>query len=177
MPVFSETAIQISGVNTPSMSKVTIDCFTRGTFQFTGGVASRCVAPLSEREAPSRSGCESAEHIGLGRGLCSGALRVGKVRAPGDALRSSRSLTRDTSVALWAFESAVWKNSIGKRIALAQIHFMARRPDIVRIRVPASTSNLGSGFDTLGLALKLHNHIGVTRIAEQAISIVSPIAT
>src|SRR6266571_3429685 len=28
MPVFSATAIQISGVNTPSMSKVTIDCFT-----------------------------------------------------------------------------------------------------------------------------------------------------
>src|SRR4051812_31045010 len=28
MRVFSATAIQISGVNTPSMSKVTIDCFT-----------------------------------------------------------------------------------------------------------------------------------------------------
>src|SRR5436309_2574987 len=28
MPVFSETAIQISGVSTPSMSSVTIDCFT-----------------------------------------------------------------------------------------------------------------------------------------------------
>src|SRR5689334_21938875 len=35
MPVFSATAIQISGTNTPSRSKVTIDCFTRGgCFQF-----------------------------------------------------------------------------------------------------------------------------------------------
>src|SRR5262245_25532954 len=30
MPVFSATAIQISGVNTPSMSRVTIDCFIGG---------------------------------------------------------------------------------------------------------------------------------------------------
>src|SRR5881227_2463731 len=29
IPVFSETAIQISGTSTPSKSKVTIDCFTR----------------------------------------------------------------------------------------------------------------------------------------------------
>src|ERR1043166_3057555 len=32
MPVFSATAIQISGVSTPSMSRVTIDCFTGDTF-------------------------------------------------------------------------------------------------------------------------------------------------
>src|SRR5258706_10457702 len=32
MPVFSATAIQISGVSTPSMSSVTIDCFTGGSF-------------------------------------------------------------------------------------------------------------------------------------------------
>src|SRR5215469_8280947 len=32
MPVFSATAIQISGVNTPSMSSVTIDCFTGREF-------------------------------------------------------------------------------------------------------------------------------------------------
>ena len=30
-----------------------------------------------------------------------------------------------------------------------------------RIKVPASTSNLGSGFDTLGLALELHNEVEV----------------
>ena len=29
--VFSATAIQISGVSTPSMSRVTIDCFTGGS--------------------------------------------------------------------------------------------------------------------------------------------------
>lgn len=32
-----------------------------------------------------------------------------------------------------------------------------RYPKRIRIRVPASTSNLGPGYDTLGLALALHN--------------------
>jgi homoserine kinase len=32
------------------------------------------------------------------------------------------------------------------------------------VRVPASTSNLGPGFDCLGLALQLHNTIRVTRL-------------
>jgi homoserine kinase len=31
------------------------------------------------------------------------------------------------------------------------------------IRVPASTSNLGPGFDCLGVALRLYNHVTVTR--------------
>lgn len=35
----------------------------------------------------------------------------------------------------------------------------------VTIRVPASTSNLGSGFDTLGLAVRLYNLVGVTRLS------------
>jgi homoserine kinase len=34
-------------------------------------------------------------------------------------------------------------------------------PQRVRVRVPASTTNLGPGFDTLGLALALHNRIGL----------------
>jgi homoserine kinase len=34
----------------------------------------------------------------------------------------------------------------------------------VKIRVPASTSNLGPGFDCLGLALSLHNVAQVTRL-------------
>ena len=33
----------------------------------------------------------------------------------------------------------------------------------VTVKVPASTSNLGSGFDTLGLAVKLYNSVQVTR--------------
>jgi homoserine kinase len=33
----------------------------------------------------------------------------------------------------------------------------------VTIRAPASTSNLGSGFDTLGLAVNLYNEVSVTR--------------
>ena len=35
-----------------------------------------------------------------------------------------------------------------------------RKPSVT-VRVPASTSNLGPGFDTLGLALKLHNQISL----------------
>lgn len=35
-------------------------------------------------------------------------------------------------------------------------------PESVTVRVPGSTSNLGSGFDTLGLALRIHNTITVT---------------
>ncbi|MBE7538613.1 MAG: homoserine kinase [Opitutaceae bacterium] len=34
----------------------------------------------------------------------------------------------------------------------------------VTVRVPASTSNCGAGFDTLGLALNIHNHVTLTRI-------------
>jgi homoserine kinase len=36
-------------------------------------------------------------------------------------------------------------------------------PNSVTVRVPASTSNLGSGFDTLGLAVRLYNQVHVTR--------------
>lgn len=32
---------------------------------------------------------------------------------------------------------------------------------MVRVRIPASTANLGSGFDTLGLALTLHNEVAL----------------
>jgi homoserine kinase len=35
-----------------------------------------------------------------------------------------------------------------------------RKPS-VSVRVPATTANLGPGFDTLGIALKLHNHISI----------------
>ncbi len=41
----------------------------------------------------------------------------------------------------------------------------------VTVRVPASTSNLGSGFDTLGLALRLYNRIEVTRAAKPGLHI------
>ena len=34
----------------------------------------------------------------------------------------------------------------------------------VQVRVPASTSNLGPGFDCLGLALRLHNTTTITRV-------------
>ena len=46
----------------------------------------------------------------------------------------------------------------------------------VSVRVPASTSNLGSGFDTLGLAVQLYNFVTVTRGAGTGVEIVSPIS-
>jgi homoserine kinase len=44
------------------------------------------------------------------------------------------------------------------------------------VRVPASTSNLGPGFDALGLAVKLYNKVTVTRVAARGVTITSPIA-
>jgi homoserine kinase len=40
---------------------------------------------------------------------------------------------------------------------------MSPTPDAVTVRVPASTSNCGAGFDTLGLALNVYNHVTLTR--------------
>src|ERR1700730_14114043 len=37
----------------------------------------------------------------------------------------------------------------------------------VTIRVPASTSNLGPGFDCLGVALRIYNFMTVSRAAKQ----------
>src|SRR5215813_14231763 len=51
-----------------------------------------------------------------------------------------------------------------------------RKPSTVTVGVPASTSNLGSGFDTLGLAVNLRNFVRVTAAAEEAAKIVSQVA-
>jgi homoserine kinase len=40
---------------------------------------------------------------------------------------------------------------------------MSMRRDTVTVRVPGSTSNCGSGFDTLGLALSIYNRVTLTR--------------
>jgi homoserine kinase len=40
---------------------------------------------------------------------------------------------------------------------------MKALPESVVVRVPASTSNCGAGFDTLGLALNLYNQVTLTR--------------
>ncbi len=48
--------------------------------------------------------------------------------------------------------------------------------DSITVRVPGSTSNLGSGFDTLGLALKLYNRVRVTRTGGRGMTITSDIA-
>lgn len=44
----------------------------------------------------------------------------------------------------------------------------------VTIRVPGSTSNLGPGFDTLGLALRLYNRVRVVRASAKGVKIISP---
>jgi homoserine kinase len=46
----------------------------------------------------------------------------------------------------------------------------------VTVKIPASTSNLGSGFDTLGLAVKLYNRVRVTRVSREGCKIVSSIS-
>lgn len=43
-----------------------------------------------------------------------------------------------------------------------------RKPSVT-VRVPATTANLGPGFDTLGIALKLHNHISIREADTPAI--------
>jgi len=65
---------------------------------------------------------------------------------------------------------------IGKTVPLPQSEAMARNVKSVVVRVPASTSNLGSGFDTLGLAVKLYNRIRLTGNSSTGARIVSPIA-
>ncbi len=45
--------------------------------------------------------------------------------------------------------------------------------DSVTVKVPASTSNLGSGFDTLGLAVELYASVAVTRIRGRGVHVFS----
>jgi homoserine kinase len=46
------------------------------------------------------------------------------------------------------------------------------RKPAVTIRVPGTTANLGPGFDTLGVALKLHNQVSIREQDEPVISLV-----
>src|SRR5256712_11209251 len=50
---------------------------------------------------------------------------------------------------------------------------MPHREGTVLIRAPASTSNLGSGFDTLGLAVDLHNEIRLTVMPGKGVKMAS----
>jgi homoserine kinase len=43
-----------------------------------------------------------------------------------------------------------------------------RKPSVT-VRVPATTANLGPGFDTLGIALKLHNQISIRETDDPAL--------
>jgi homoserine kinase len=51
------------------------------------------------------------------------------------------------------------------------------RPRTVTVHVPASTSNLGSGFDTLGLALRLYNRVEVTHTSKPGLHILDAPST
>jgi homoserine kinase len=44
------------------------------------------------------------------------------------------------------------------------------------VRVPATTANLGPGFDTLGIALRLYNFVGVHCVPGTGVELISPIA-
>jgi len=48
--------------------------------------------------------------------------------------------------------------------------------DSVTVKVPASTSNLGSGFDTLGLAVRLYTRVRLTRVPGRGLDVVSPMS-
>ena len=50
------------------------------------------------------------------------------------------------------------------------VEFIMELPSLVRVRVPASSANLGPGFDTLALALGLHLHCTLRR-TDQALRI------
>src|SRR5258708_4474495 len=49
-----------------------------------------------------------------------------------------------------------------------QYRISVRKPSVT-VRVPATTANLGPGFDTLGIALKLHNQISLREMDEPLI--------
>jgi homoserine kinase len=51
----------------------------------------------------------------------------------------------------------------------------AMRKPSVTVRVPASTSNLGPGFDTLGIALKWHNQVTVRETDEPTVERTDPV--
>jgi homoserine kinase len=44
------------------------------------------------------------------------------------------------------------------------------------VRVPGTTANLGPGFDTLGLAVRLYNFVEVQPVAKRGVEITSPIS-
>lgn len=50
-------------------------------------------------------------------------------------------------------------------------HTTQNPKDAVTVRVPASTSNLGPGFDTLGVALRLYNFVTVRRTPGRAVAL------
>ncbi|MFM1842111.1 MAG: homoserine kinase [Cyanobacteriota bacterium] len=39
------------------------------------------------------------------------------------------------------------------------------------VSVPATTANIGPGFDCLGAALSLHNHVTLTPVGDQALTL------
>jgi len=52
----------------------------------------------------------------------------------------------------------------------------AMRKPSVTVRVPATTSNIGPGFDTLGIALKLHNQISIRETDDLTVARVDPMS-
>src|SRR5258708_21720534 len=47
-------------------------------------------------------------------------------------------------------------------------HLAMQLPSAATVRVPATTSNLGPGYDCLGIALQIYNEVTVRRLARRA---------
>src|ERR1044071_6912627 len=52
---------------------------------------------------------------------------------------------------------------MASRLARASWQASNNQMEKVTVRVPASTSNLGPGFDCLGIALRLYNNVTISR--------------
>lgn len=51
---------------------------------------------------------------------------------------------------------------------------LTHRSASVTVRVPGTTANLGPGFDTLGLALRIYNRATVTQVDTRGVTLTSP---
>ena len=49
-------------------------------------------------------------------------------------------------------------------------------PISATVRVPGTTANLGPGFDTLGIALRIHNCATATRVPGRGVTLTSPMS-
>src|SRR5664280_2470822 len=84
-------------------------------------------------------------------------------------------LRRMRSLAIMPHRPAAINHEPWPTIDLPQPAMQYRAPmrkSSVTVRVPATTGNLGPGFDTLGIALKLHNQVSIRETDEPVVQLV-----